>query len=1067
MGNCPLCTNCERGNSKFINNYIYFLGGTPVGEMPVDISNLNNGPTKTNSNIKVTNNNMEQRETIPILNLYQPIKTRPVATKQETAKIDNNQELNKQESNIKETYSSTKKEISANINNNQNVKKIHLFEFIQKNHPNTVEYYLNNLLKNNKSNFPPLSSQINSSLFKPTAKNSTTNFFNNNPNANGKNSGIGIGMTSNIQEDDESPFNVLEHPFPSSDEENISKILKTNDYLQDQTQDIINLIINEIIYITIPKQSTIYDLNDLSNFYYIIKKGKVNLIKNKEIAKGSHKKENVEQNIDEINNNKIMKTLGPWEPFGEMSFFNGKKRDEVVMAEENVEVYLVDSESCRELLKRNNEMILKEKYNFLNHISIFESLDKISKYNVAQKLKKKEFPQNVKIISRGEVGDKLYIIKEGIVSCKIGVKEIRKLSNNEYFGENILLIEQKRGADVITLSKCICYELSKDDLKEALSDDFIDVILFCFFTHCINNNEYMKKIIIDSLIHSIFRCFSIKQYGKKEQLCSNKNTDESKRNKKRLIIVVSGSIYSNGKMLYEKGNIIGEEIFQDYNNKNISDEFIAYPDCISLEATIDDLAKVMKIDLNKEKPYNILRYINKLKKSYLFKNLSENTLEAIAKNMKKEKFNKGDVIIQEGTYGNTFYLISKGKVNITKEGKSLRILDTGECLGEKSLLSNDSLRTASAIAEDKVICYVIYKKEFDMILKDDNTREYLLKKLALQNTDIQLSDLFYIKFLGKGKFGSVSLVHNNQNLYAIKAISIKMVEKEKMLWKYFVNERNIMLSLDHPFIVKMVKSLRNSKYCFILMEFVNQKNLDEYLSKKRTKRNIYETQFYIGSILLMLDYLQKKYIAHRDIKPSNIMIDANGYLKMIDFGTAKILKDYTSTIIGTPHYIAPEILQGKGYSLSCDFWSLGICMYEIFYGIYPFGNSANEVIDIYKEVLKKNLAFPKDSNKYGKVNEFISELLSKKVNERVCNVSKLKQKSFFEKFEFNKLNDFQLDPPYKPEKKDMSKYFQETKTYESIFKDEKDSNVFSPSKKKKNKEEDEDSDYDPNWVEVF
>jgi cGMP-dependent protein kinase len=187
---------------------------------------------------------------------------------------------------------------------------------------------------------------------------------------------------------------------------------------------------------------------------------------------------------------------------------------------------------------------------------------------------------------------------------------------------------------------------------------------------------------------------------------------------------------------------------------------------------------------------------------------------------------------------------------------------------------------------------------------------------------------------------------------------------------------------------------------------------------------------------------------------------------MIDFGTAKILKDYTSTIIGTPHYIAPEILQGKGYSLSCDFWSLGICMYEIFYGIYPFGNSANEVIDIYKEVLKKNLGFPKDSSRYGKVNEFISELLSKKVNERICNVSKLKQKSFFEKFEFNKLNDFQLDPPYKPEKKDMSKYFQETKTYESIFKDEKDIS-YSPSKKKKNKEEDDDSDYDPNWVEVF
>ena len=152
-----------------------------------------------------------------------------------------------------------------------------------------------------------------------------------------------------------------------------------------------------------------------------------------------------------------------------------------------------------------------------------ESLDKISKYNVAQKLKKKEFPPNTKIISTGDVGDKLYIIKEGIVSCKIGVKEIRKLSNNEYFGQNAILIEVKRGADIITLQKCICYEISKNDLKEALSEDYIDVILFCFFNYCINNNTYMKQIIIDSLIHNIFRCFSVKQYNKKEHIYNAKS----------------------------------------------------------------------------------------------------------------------------------------------------------------------------------------------------------------------------------------------------------------------------------------------------------------------------------------------------------------------------------------------------------------------------------------------------------------------------------------------------------------------------------------------------------------
>ena len=461
-------------------------GGNPIGEMPVDISGGINGRTKIHENLIITNNNMEPKETIPTLNLYQPVKNRPVTstTKLETAKLDNNnQESNKQESNIKETYSSTKnRELTANLNNNPNMKKIHLFEFIPKSHTNTIEYYLNNILKNHKSNIPPLTNQVNSSLFRPLPKNSN-NFLNVNNNVNLKNSGIGNAIASSIQEEEEPPFNVQEHPFPASDEENIAKILRLNDYFQDQTQNIINLIINEIIYITIPKEKTIYDLNDLSNFYYIIKKGKVCLTRNKEISKNTHGKENIEQNIEEVNNEKITKTLGPWEAFGELSFFNGQKRDEVVIAEENVEVYLMDSESCRELLKRNNEMILKEKYNFLNNIPIFESLDKISKYNVAQKLKKKEFEQNMKIISRGEVGDKLYIIKEGIVSCKLGVKEIRKLSNNDYFGENTLLIEQKRGADVITLQKCICYELSKDDLKEALSGDFIE--FYSAFSHIV------------------------------------------------------------------------------------------------------------------------------------------------------------------------------------------------------------------------------------------------------------------------------------------------------------------------------------------------------------------------------------------------------------------------------------------------------------------------------------------------------------------------------------------------------------------------------------------------------
>ena len=838
---------------------------------------------------------------------------------------------------------------------------------------------------------------------------------------------------------DDLPIEFSEHYVPSVDEEKIIILLKSNFVFSSIPQTVLSLVTNEMIFISLPKDTIIYNKNDDGNFFYIISKGKVSL-------------------IDENNENK--KYINEWECFGELSLLSLKKRDSIIKCVEDVELYVIDGESFRDLQKRNNEMLLKERFNFLNTISIFECLDKISKYNVAQKMTKREFPQRHKIISKGDTGDKLYIIKEGLVSCRIGVQEIRKLGNGEYFGQNAILIDVKRSMDVIALQKTVCYELSRDDLKDALSNDYIDVILFCFFKNCVENNEYLKNTLIESLFHEVFQCFSIEKYAKKEQVYNPKATEGLKANNKKLICVIEGSLFKDKALIAEKGKIIGEEMLTDFN-KSITEDIVAFPDCITMEASITDIAKIMKIDLNQEKPLNVLRSINKLKKLYLFKNLSEKTLESIAVNMKKQKFKPGEIIMEEDTYGDKFYLITKGKVRISKGGKLIRELESGSCLGEKALLTDDDLRTATATAIDKVICYIITKSDFNLIFSDKNTKDFLLKKLALQDTTINLSDLNYIKFLGKGKFGSVSLVHNGKNIYAIKAISRKSVDREKILAKYFVNEKKIMLSLDHPFIVKMVKSMKNQHYCFLLMEYVNGKNLDEYLSSHRTKKNIEETRFYIGSMLLMLDYLQKKFIAHRDIKPANIMIDSNGYLKMIDFGTAKVLTDYTSTIIGTPHYIAPEILQGKGYSMSCDFWSVGICMYEIFYGIYPFGNYANEVIEIYKDVLNKDFSFPSENPKYDKVNSLIRDLLTKKVNMRLCNISSLKKRPFFEGFDFDKLNDFKIQALYKPKITDLTKYLKETNPYEALVQ------VDNSSGGKKGRDNDFPPGYNPNWADEF
>jgi len=140
--------------------------------------------------------------------------------------------------------------------------------------------------------------------------------------------------------------------------------------------------------------------------------------------------------------------------------------------------------------------------------------------------------------------------------------------------------------------------------------------------------------------------------------------------------------------------------------------------------------------------------------------------------------------------------------------------------------------------------------------------------------------------------------------------------------------------LNFPFIMKFFRTYKDNTSIYFLIEYINGLELWDVI---RIINNLsdYDCQFYIGSLILAIEYLHSKKIMYRDLKPENIMIDQDGYLHLIDMGTAKIMndpkqKDRTYTIIGTPHYMAPEIIKGKGYSFACDLWSIGVCLYEFY-----------------------------------------------------------------------------------------------------------------------------------------
>jgi cGMP-dependent protein kinase len=220
-------------------------------------------------------------------------------------------------------------------------------------------------------------------------------------------------------------------------------------------------------------------------------------------------------------------------------------------------------------------------------------------------------------------------------------------------------------------------------------------------------------------------------------------------------------------------------------------------------------------------------------------------------------------------------------------------------------------------------------------------------------------------------FGNVFLVRNKKikKYYGLKAVSRRKVSHYS-LSECLMNEREVLMQLDHPFILKMIKTFKDEDRVYFLTEYVQGSDLFDAL-RKIGLCNDNQAQFYCACLLLILEHLANKDVVHRDIKPENVMLDRVGYPKLIDFGTAKVIHDRTYTIVGTPHYMAPEVILGNSYSFSVDVWSLGVMLYEFLCGIVPFGEDIEDTYAVYEAVLEHHLIYPAYVNQQMKARPLI------------------------------------------------------------------------------------------------
>ena len=282
---------------------------------------------------------------------------------------------------------------------------------------------------------------------------------------------------------------------------------------------------------------------------------------------------------------------------------------------------------------------------------------------------------------------------------------------------------------------------------------------------------------------------------------------------------------------------------------------------------------------------------------------------------------------------------------------------------------------------------------------------------------VSLNDFKILKVLGRGTFGKVCLVQykSTKKYYAMKIMKKNTILEHDQV-SHTLLEKKILQKLNYQFLVGMVFCFQTQERIYFVMNFIRGGELFNHLHKCNYFPEE-EAKFYCAIIGLALEYLHTHGIVYRDIKPDNILIDEDGYLKLADFGMAKMLKDQEKafSLCGTPEYFAPEIITREGHNKSADWWSYGILLYEMLYGIPPFYSKNTE--KMFELITKAEIKYPKKIQVSENAKDLISKLLIKDQDLRLGaegGFESIKKHPFFKGFDFKALEEKKIEAPYIP-----------------------------------------------------
>lgn len=313
------------------------------------------------------------------------------------------------------------------------------------------------------------------------------------------------------------------------------------------------------------------------------------------------------------------------------------------------------------------------------------------------------------------------------------------------------------------------------------------------------------------------------------------------------------------------------------------------------------------------------------------------------------------------------------------------------------------------------------------------------------------ADFDVVKVIGRGAFGEVQLVRHRstRRVYAMKLLSkTEMIKRSDSA--FYWEEREIMANANSEWIVQLHFAFQDSKYLYMVMDYMPGGDLVNLMSNYDVPEKW--AKFYCAEVVLALDAIHSMGFVHRDVKPDNMLLDSKGHLKLADFGTCMRMDRSSGmvrsdTAVGTPDYISPEVLQSQGrpnhYGRECDWWSVGVFLYEMLVGDTPF--YADSLVGTYGKIMdhKNSLSFPTDIEISHEAKSLICAFLTDRTERLGRNgIEEIKTHQFFRNIDWTWDTLRQAVPPVIPElSSDV-----DTSNFEDIEKDDSPDESFAVPK---------------------